>query len=207
LKNRGIFSNWRCGSGTFRMNVALSELPDFTALPGRAPAEHHASGIIIADAHRQRFRHMVAIPLIVRQEPVNGALSTSRRRHGRLRQAHPAGIWRRWPQVRRLLPRRLPRSQRRRLPQSSQYEPGCELPDILRYAFRNAAHLRRGFNLLIESFRGQPGAFTFMRFAAAPFGRAIDTMGIDLQVVFPSPCWRSVCIRRRLYRQPRDSGQ
>ena len=40
--------NWRCGSGTFRMNVALSELPDFTALPGRAPAEHHASGIIIA---------------------------------------------------------------------------------------------------------------------------------------------------------------
>ena len=30
------------------MNVALSELPYFTALPGRAPAEHHASGIIIA---------------------------------------------------------------------------------------------------------------------------------------------------------------
>jgi phytoene dehydrogenase-like protein len=30
------------------MNVALSELPDFTALPGRVPAEHHASGIIIA---------------------------------------------------------------------------------------------------------------------------------------------------------------
>jgi hypothetical protein len=75
------------------MNVALSELPDFTALPGCAPAEHHPSGIIIADAHRQRFRHMAAIPLIVRQEPVNGALSTSRRRHGRLRQAHPAGIW------------------------------------------------------------------------------------------------------------------
>jgi phytoene dehydrogenase-like protein len=39
---------WRCGSGTFRMNVALSELPDFTALPGREPAEHHASGIILA---------------------------------------------------------------------------------------------------------------------------------------------------------------
>jgi len=40
--------HWRCGSGTFRMNVALSELPDFTALPGRASAEHHAAGIIIA---------------------------------------------------------------------------------------------------------------------------------------------------------------
>jgi len=26
----------------------MSELSDFTALPGRAPAEHHASGIIIA---------------------------------------------------------------------------------------------------------------------------------------------------------------
>ncbi len=35
-------------SGTFRMNVALSELPDFTCLPGRAAAEHHMSGIIIA---------------------------------------------------------------------------------------------------------------------------------------------------------------
>ena len=30
------------------MNVALAELPDFSALPGRACAEHHASGIIIA---------------------------------------------------------------------------------------------------------------------------------------------------------------
>jgi phytoene dehydrogenase-like protein len=45
---RRRMENWRCGSGTFRMNVALSELPDFTALPGRALAEHHASGIIIA---------------------------------------------------------------------------------------------------------------------------------------------------------------
>jgi phytoene dehydrogenase-like protein len=38
---------WRCGSGTFRMNVALSELPDFSCLPGRHAAEHHGSGIII----------------------------------------------------------------------------------------------------------------------------------------------------------------
>jgi phytoene dehydrogenase-like protein len=45
---RQRMENWRCGSGTFRMNVALSELPDFTALPGRECAEHHASGIIIA---------------------------------------------------------------------------------------------------------------------------------------------------------------
>lgn len=37
---------WKCGSGTFRMNVALSELPDFTCLPGRGP--HHTAGIILA---------------------------------------------------------------------------------------------------------------------------------------------------------------
>jgi phytoene dehydrogenase-like protein len=41
-------AKWRCGSGTFRMNVALSELPDFSCLPGRALAEHHTAGIIIA---------------------------------------------------------------------------------------------------------------------------------------------------------------
>ena len=39
---------WRCGSGTFRINVALSELPDFTCLPGRERAEHHTAGIIMA---------------------------------------------------------------------------------------------------------------------------------------------------------------
>jgi len=40
--------NWRCGSGTFRMNVALSGLPSFTALPGSNLADHHTSGIIMA---------------------------------------------------------------------------------------------------------------------------------------------------------------
>jgi phytoene dehydrogenase-like protein len=37
---------FRVGSGTFRMNVALSGLPRFSALP--EPGEHHCSGIIIA---------------------------------------------------------------------------------------------------------------------------------------------------------------
>ncbi len=37
---------FKVGSGTFRMNVALSELPRFTCLP--EPGEHHRSGIIIA---------------------------------------------------------------------------------------------------------------------------------------------------------------
>jgi phytoene dehydrogenase-like protein len=37
--------NWRCGSGTFRMNVALSGLPSFTALPG--DGDHLSAGIIL----------------------------------------------------------------------------------------------------------------------------------------------------------------
>jgi phytoene dehydrogenase-like protein len=38
---------YKCGSGTFRMNVALSELPDFNCLPGKHLQAHHQSGIII----------------------------------------------------------------------------------------------------------------------------------------------------------------
>lgn len=38
--------SWRCGSGTFRMNVALSRLPDFSVLPGQG--DHLTAGIIIA---------------------------------------------------------------------------------------------------------------------------------------------------------------
>jgi len=44
--------NWRCASATFRMNVALSELPDFACLPGKTPHDHHKSGIIIAPSLR-----------------------------------------------------------------------------------------------------------------------------------------------------------
>ncbi|WP_076865575.1 phytoene desaturase family protein [Bradyrhizobium mercantei] len=39
-------SRWQNGSGTFRMNVALSALPSFSALPG--PGDHLTAGIIIA---------------------------------------------------------------------------------------------------------------------------------------------------------------
>ena len=45
---RARIAGYRCGSGTFRMNVALSELPDFIALPGKTAEPHHASGIVIA---------------------------------------------------------------------------------------------------------------------------------------------------------------
>ena len=41
------FTSIKSGSGTFRMNVALAELPDFTARPGKDAQDHHGSGIII----------------------------------------------------------------------------------------------------------------------------------------------------------------
>ncbi len=43
---RERMAQWRCGSGTFRMNVALSRLPDFRALPGSG--DHLSAGIIMA---------------------------------------------------------------------------------------------------------------------------------------------------------------
>jgi phytoene dehydrogenase-like protein len=43
---RRRIARYRCESGTFRMNVALSELPRFACLPG--PGEHLQSGIIMA---------------------------------------------------------------------------------------------------------------------------------------------------------------
>jgi phytoene dehydrogenase-like protein len=41
---------YQCGSGTFRMNVALAELPRFTCHP--EPGPHHSSGIIMAPSLR-----------------------------------------------------------------------------------------------------------------------------------------------------------
>ncbi len=43
---RERMANWKCGSGTFRMNVAMSQLPTFTALP--EPGDHLTAGIIMA---------------------------------------------------------------------------------------------------------------------------------------------------------------
>jgi phytoene dehydrogenase-like protein len=45
---RARIASYRSGSGSFRMNLALGELPSFTALPGREAAEHHGAGIVIA---------------------------------------------------------------------------------------------------------------------------------------------------------------
>ncbi len=44
---RRRMENYACGSGTFRMNVAMKALPQFTCLPTDGVAEHHRSGIVI----------------------------------------------------------------------------------------------------------------------------------------------------------------
>jgi phytoene dehydrogenase-like protein len=42
------FTSIKTGSAVFRMNVALRELPDFRACPGREAGPHHGAGILIA---------------------------------------------------------------------------------------------------------------------------------------------------------------
>src|SRR5712672_225291 len=52
-------ARWRCGSGSFRMNLALSRLPSFTTLPTQGAADHLTSGIIMAPslAYMERAYH------------------------------------------------------------------------------------------------------------------------------------------------------
>ncbi len=68
--------NYRCASATFRMNVALSELPDFTCMPGKQLRKHHQSGIIIApslgymerayfDARQQGWSRQPVIEMLI----------------------------------------------------------------------------------------------------------------------------------------------
>jgi phytoene dehydrogenase-like protein len=54
---------WKAGSGTFRMNVALASLPNFSALPSNTIGDHHTAGIILAPSLRymdQAWRDAVA---------------------------------------------------------------------------------------------------------------------------------------------------
>lgn len=71
---RDRISRYRCGSGTFRMNVALDRLPNFTCLPG--DGDHLTAGIIIApsldymeraysDARREGWSRNPIIELLI----------------------------------------------------------------------------------------------------------------------------------------------
>ena len=84
---RARIAGYRCGSGTFRMNVALSELPDFTALPGTNAQAHHAAGIIIAPslAYMERAYFDARTDGWSRGADRRDADSLDRRRHARAR--------------------------------------------------------------------------------------------------------------------------
>jgi phytoene dehydrogenase-like protein len=67
---------YKCGSGTFRINVALSALPDFSAAPGLHAQPHHASGIVLApslqamdrawhDAERDGFAREPIVEMLI----------------------------------------------------------------------------------------------------------------------------------------------
>ena len=45
---RSRIERYKCASGTLRMNVALSELPDFICAPSKHAQPHHSAGIIVA---------------------------------------------------------------------------------------------------------------------------------------------------------------
>ncbi len=45
---RERIAGWRSESASLRMNVALSELPDFTCRPTAGPSPHHGAGILIS---------------------------------------------------------------------------------------------------------------------------------------------------------------
>ncbi len=46
-ETRDAFLAMKTGSGSFRMNVALAELPDFACKPGKTMGLHHRAGIVI----------------------------------------------------------------------------------------------------------------------------------------------------------------
>ena len=80
-------SNWRNGSGTFRMNVALSALPSFTALPGAG--DHLTAGIILAPslAYMDRAWQDAREPWLEPRAGGRGADPLDARRHAGARRA------------------------------------------------------------------------------------------------------------------------
>ena len=69
---RHRFVGMKSGSGTFRMNVALSELPDFTCRPGKDAQDHHGAGIVIGSTmdylerayHEARLNGWASEPIV-----------------------------------------------------------------------------------------------------------------------------------------------
>ncbi len=79
---RERIARFRCGSGTFRMNVALSELPDFSALPGRdagraSHRRHHHRAV--ARLYGRRLFRCAALRLVAKADRRNAHSFDARR--------------------------------------------------------------------------------------------------------------------------------
>lgn len=62
---------WRSESASFRLNVALAELPDFTCRPGTRASDHHGAGILIAPSLAYlASAHASALDAGISAEPV-----------------------------------------------------------------------------------------------------------------------------------------
>ena len=83
---RERMERWRCGSGTFRMNVALSQLPRFTALPeaGRPPHRRHHPGAE-PRLHGPRLSRRARVRLEPRTDHRNADSLDARRQPGAAR--------------------------------------------------------------------------------------------------------------------------
>lgn len=73
---RARFVGMTSGSGVFRINVALSELPDFLCRPGKSQSAHHGAGIVIgptldyldrshSDARRSGWARRPVVELLI----------------------------------------------------------------------------------------------------------------------------------------------
>ena len=80
----------KTGSGSFRMNVALAELPDFICRPGKEVAPQHRSGIVIGptmDYLERAYLDARAVGLVTRADCRNDDLVDARPVACALRQA------------------------------------------------------------------------------------------------------------------------
>jgi phytoene dehydrogenase-like protein len=104
---RAAIGAYRCGSGSFRINVALAELPDFACRPGTAAQDHHASGILFGpslgamdrawhDAVRDGFARRPIVEMLI-PSLVDDSLAPAGRHVASLFCQHfdpqPAGGW------------------------------------------------------------------------------------------------------------------
>ena len=152
---RASSSACKSGSGTFRMNVALAELPDFTCRPGKQAQDHHGAGhrhradarLPGAGLSRRAQRRLVARAGRGDADPLDARCNARTQRQARrepVRAARRAASAR-WPQLgRRARERSLRRSRHRHGQQARAQLQGCGHRAAGALAARSGTPLRHG---------------------------------------------------------------